>query len=114
MYRATEVSRVSRGNLKSGYSVSLSADGKTVAIGAWLNDDRTGHVRVYELDGDSVWSQIGADIDGEAANDFSGNSVSLSADGTTVAIGAPSHDDRTGHVRVYKLDGDSAKSPSNS
>ncbi|MGA1642175.1 MAG: hypothetical protein ACO4AB_05225, partial [Ilumatobacteraceae bacterium] len=32
--------------------------------------------------------QIGADIDGEAANDLSGWSVSLSADGTTVAIGA--------------------------
>ena len=32
--------------------------------------------------------QQGADIDGEAANDHSGNSVSLSSDGTTVAIGA--------------------------
>jgi hypothetical protein len=33
------------------------------------------------------WIQIGQDIDGEAAYDYSGYSVSLSADGNTVAIG---------------------------
>ena len=33
-------------------------------------------------------TQIGSDIDGEAAGDQSGRSVSLSADGSTVAIGA--------------------------
>ena len=32
---------------------------------------------------------FGQNIDGEAANDRSGRSVSLSADGTKVAIGAP-------------------------
>ena len=34
------------------------------------------------------WMQLGQDIDGEAAGDQSGYSVSLSSDGTTVAIGA--------------------------
>ena len=34
------------------------------------------------------WSQLGTDIDGEAAGDYSGRSVSLSSDGTKVAIGA--------------------------
>ena len=34
-------------------------------------------------------TQLGSDIDGEAANDQSGYSVSLSSDGTRVAIGAP-------------------------
>ncbi len=36
----------------SGYSVSLSNDGNTVAIGAMANDDNgdgSGHVRVYEF-----------------------------------------------------------------
>jgi len=33
------------------------------------------------------WTQIGSDIDGEAASDNSGQSVSLSSDGSTVAIG---------------------------
>ena len=35
-----------------------------------------------------VYTLRGADIDGEAADDHSGQSVSLSSDGTTVAIGA--------------------------
>ena len=34
-------------------------------------------------------TQLGSDIEGEAANDQSGDSVSLSSDGTRVAIGAP-------------------------
>ena len=44
-------------------------------------------MRVYHYDG-SAWVQVGADIDGEAEGDISGWSVSLSADGNTVAIGA--------------------------
>jgi len=50
--------------------------------------------------------QIGADIDGEADFDYSGWSVSLSADGTTVAIGATDNDGNggdSGHVRIFSL-----------
>jgi len=91
----------------SGWSVSLSSDGTTVAIGAILNDGNgiAGHVRIYEYSAGS-WTQLGADIDGEAAYDESGTSVSLSSDGTTVAIGAPFNEgngaDSTGHVRIYE------------
>jgi hypothetical protein len=103
---------------QSGYSVSLSANGSTVAIGARDNDVSgakidAGHVRVYKFIGDA-WVKQGQDIDGEDAGDFSGHSVSLSADGSTVAIGAPYNtanfstnngliDNRCGHVRVYKF-----------
>uniref|UniRef100_A0A6C0KEA6 Fibronectin type-III domain-containing protein n=1 Tax=viral metagenome TaxID=1070528 RepID=A0A6C0KEA6_9ZZZZ len=91
----------------SAWSVSLSSDGTIVAIGAIKNDGGgtdSGHVRVYEYSGGS-WSQLGADIDGEAANDYSGWSVALSSDGTIVAIGAPYNDgggSNSGHVRVYQ------------
>ena len=63
----------------SGYSVSLDSDGDRVAIGAYKNDGNgsdAGHVRIYSWDGSS-WSQLGSDIDGEAAGDNSGVSVSL-------------------------------------
>eukprot|EP00559_Dactyliosolen_fragilissimus_P008116 CAMPEP_0184872158 /NCGR_PEP_ID=MMETSP0580-20130426/41127_1 /TAXON_ID=1118495 /ORGANISM="Dactyliosolen fragilissimus" /LENGTH=499 /DNA_ID=CAMNT_0027374909 /DNA_START=178 /DNA_END=1677 /DNA_ORIENTATION=- len=92
----------------SGYSVSISANGLTVAIGARGNDDNgnnSGHVRVYKYESND-WSQLGDDIDGEAAEDESGSSVSLSADGLTLAIGAPRNDgngNTSGHVRVYSL-----------
>ncbi len=91
----------------SGLSVSLSSDGSTVAIGAPFNDGNgfdAGHVRIYKnISG--TWTQQGSDIDGEAVGDFSGQSVSLSSDGSTVAIGAPSNDGNgtdAGHVRIYK------------
>ena len=93
---------------RSGNSVSLSADGLTVAIGASQNDGNgvnSGHTRVFKLVSGS-WVQQGNDIDGEAANDESGVSVSISDDGLTVAIGADKNGDNgywAGHVRVYKL-----------
>ena len=99
-------------NDRSGYSVSLNADGDKVAIGAYLNGGNgssSGHVRVYEYSGGS-WSQLGSDIDGEAADDFSGISVSINADGDRVAIGASANDGNgsaSGHVRVYEYSGGS-------
>ena len=108
---------------QSGWSLALSADGTTVAIGANQNTSNKGHVRVYKytpgkaavtnqdnsLFGPAGWTRLGADIDGEAESDQSGWSVSLSADGTVVAIGAVTNDgnngsisDNRGHVRVYK------------
>ena len=74
----------------SGWSVSLSSDGSRVAFGARGNDgngSNSGHVRIYNYNG-SAWVKVGADIDGEAADDYSGNSVSFSSDGSRVAIGA--------------------------
>ncbi len=91
-----------------GYSVSISADGTTVAAGAIVNDaggEDRGHVRVYKIV-NGIWMQQGTDIDGVADGDFFGHSVSLSADGTTVAIGAPNNDsggNNRGQVRVYKI-----------
>ena len=99
-----------------GGSVSMSHNGNRVAIGAEENDGRTleegadrvynnvGHVRVYEYSGGS-WSQLGADIDGEAAGDLFGISVSLDSDGDRVAIGAEENDgggSNAGHARVYE------------
>ena len=50
--------------------------------------------------------QLGSDIDGEAANDYSGHSVSINSDGSHVAIGAYYNDGNgtnSGHV-VLSLD----------
>ena len=50
------------------------------------------------------WIQVGDDINGVAAGDRSGFSVSLSSDGKFVAVGAPLNDDTgadAGHARVF-------------
>jgi hypothetical protein len=96
---------------QSGKSVSMNAVGDRVAIGAWLNngsESDSGHVRIYSWNGE-VWTQLGADIDGEAANNWSGESVSINAAGDMVAIGAFLNDgqfgfgSQSGHVRIYQL-----------
>jgi hypothetical protein len=96
---------------ESGSAVSLSADGHTIAIGAYLNDGtgvESGHARVYNWNGSS-WLQKGGDIDGEAAGDQSGVALSLSPDGNTLAIGAFKNIGFAGgwggHVRIYDWNG---------
>jgi len=87
----------------SGTSVSLSGDGTIIAIGAPLNDGTapgSGHTRVYKNVG-GTWARIGNDINGEAQQDASGTSVSLSNDGNTVVIGANFNGDG-GHARIYE------------
>ena len=63
---------------------------------------------LYIMTNGIIWTQVGLDIDGEAAFDNSGYSVSLSSDGTRVAIGANDNDGNgsdSGHVRIYDLSG---------
>jgi hypothetical protein len=90
----------------SGSAVSISHDGKIIAIGAYKNDENgieAGHVRVYEWNG-SVWNQLGLDLDGVAGDEF-GFSIDLSSDGSVLAVGAPSHDTYSGRARVFAWDG---------
>jgi hypothetical protein len=98
-----------------GSAISLSSDGGRLAIGSDKNDGvgtNAGHVRVFEYEHASdLWVQMGSDIEGEAAVDLSGRSVSLSDDGRRVAIGADLNDRggakvNAGHVRVFEFDGD--------
>jgi len=94
----------------SGVSVALSSDGTRLAVGGWFNDGTgtdAGHVRVFDWSG-SAWTQVGGDIDGEAAGDRFGWSVALSSDGTRLAVGADLNDGGgtdAGHVRVFDLVG---------
>lgn len=96
-------------NDQSGFSVSLSGNGLLLAIGAPANTNAngtsSGHTRIYK-NNSGTWNQIGADIDGETANDSSGFSVSISSDGNYVSLGAPYNDGNgidTGQARVYNL-----------
>lgn len=93
---------------ESGKSLSMP-DANTVAIGAPRNGGGgvdAGQVRVYAWNG-AAWIQQGADIDGEAAGDYSGRAISMPDPGT-VAIGAPGNSGNgfsSGQVRVYAWNG---------
>lgn len=90
-----------------GWSVSLSADAKRLAIGspAWRND--VGRVRVYDWNG-YEWIQAGSSILGDQRVYFLGACTDLSDDGNTLVIGArQSNVDLPviGHIRIYHWDG---------
>ena len=92
-----------------GWSSDMSEDGLHLAVGSILNDGgytNAGSVRVYSRGSEEdAWVQKGVDIDGEAAQDYSGWSISLSSDGTRLVVGAVFNDDgstiNSGHVRIY-------------
>ena len=74
----------------SGRSVSISDDGKIIAIGAYGNDGNginSGHVRVFQYINDD-WRQLGNDIDGENPEDYSGRSIALSDEGSLLLSAA--------------------------
>jgi len=106
----TDIDGEAAGDQSGRSGVSLSSNGSRLAIGAVYNSgngENSGHVRVYQWS-DMDWVQLGTDIDGEAAGDYSGGSVSLSSSGNRLAIGASSNDDNgedSGHVRVFQWSG---------
>ncbi len=90
-------------NDQFGWSVSLNNDGTLISIGA-RKPSGTGYARIYK-NISSVWTQIGSDIVGESSGDECGAAVSLSGDGSIVAVGAPLNpggNPQAGHVRVFQ------------
>jgi len=87
-----------------GAAVSISGNGMKVAVGAPLYGATTnGRVRVFTYSPTNLqWIQIGFSLDGGVFDNF-GWDVSLSQDGTTLAIGAPKNVNG-GYTRMYKWD----------
>jgi hypothetical protein len=98
---------------QSGSKISLSADGYTVAIGSESanglgGEASRGYAVVYKYNG-TTWSMVGSYIEGQAAQDQFGYSISLSADGTILSVGAPYNNSNVGYVKVYKVQTPSSK-----
>ena len=95
-----------------GYSVDLSADGASVAVGGpfrWTVDEslqHVGYVEVYDWTGEA-WILRGEGIYGSEEHNMNlGFDVALSSDGETLVTGAPSfgpgwQENPKGLVRVY-------------
>ncbi|MEP4534175.1 MAG: Ig-like domain-containing protein [Cyclobacteriaceae bacterium] len=96
-----------------GSSLSLSDDGNTIAIGAAFKDLTSsfapnGRVQIYEWNG-NAWTQKGSNLDGIDDFENFGEAISLSGNGTRLAVGIPGQDTNgatsggeTGAVRVYE------------
>jgi hypothetical protein len=85
-----------------GRATSTSDDGKSFIVGAPL--DSFGSAYIYKWNG-ATWVETKlTPSDGVAGNNF-GTSVAMSADGLTVAVGAPGPETAPGAVYVYKYSG---------
>ncbi|KAL7462609.1 hypothetical protein ACHAXS_002991 [Conticribra weissflogii] len=85
-----------------GQSISLSGDGKRIAVSEPGYDGRTGRVIVYQ-DKDSIWQPLGKDLTGSDNGDLFGFSVSISGDGNHLAIGSPSRQNGNGRIQIFEL-----------
>jgi len=91
-----------------GASVAMSDDGSLLVVGCPQRElGKTGHVKTYSYDTATGWQQGNVVINGSVKNEKFGTSVAISADGDTVAIGAPFSDydgrrDEVGKVYLFK------------
>ncbi len=91
-------------DVEQGISVGISADGSTIALGGPQDAAGTGAVWFFIRSGSS-WTQQGA-LAGTGPYPKLGSSISLSADGNTVAVGAAGAGNGTGgsgqgHVEIF-------------
>ncbi|KAL7473084.1 hypothetical protein ACHAXS_013487 [Conticribra weissflogii] len=93
-----------------GFSVSMTMDGKRVAVGCLGSDkngDNSGQAQIFdENEASGTWVLV-AEFLGEMEGSLFGTSVSLSQDGSSLAVGAPYYNQadeltRSGRVYVYK------------
>jgi len=82
-----------------GQLVSLSSDGAVLAVSEpkfnGRAGDRSGNVRVF-VGGQSGYSPLGQELEGEGATDHFGVGLAVSGDGRRLAIGSPYHDNSNG------------------
>jgi hypothetical protein len=96
-------------NDQFGSKLGIGNNGNIIAVSARLSSKNgkqyAGQVKVFKMN-QGLWLQLGNDIFGTNAEDLSGSALSLSADGTIVAIGSPSYSGNgkyCGQVRVFQL-----------
>mmetsp|Transcript_1049 Transcript_1049/g.1872 ORF Transcript_1049/g.1872 Transcript_1049/m.1872 type:complete len:644 (+) Transcript_1049:2543-4474(+) len=93
------------GFVNEGVYVSLSNDGKVIAISnprSNVDGANYGQVKVYIQSPDSSsWIQLGSTLYGYQTDHF-GASIDLSGDGFTIAVGADGFNNDQGCVQVYE------------
>ena len=89
-----------------GWSVAVQANGSAggalrVVAGGPAGNSEKGSAKAYDWTG-STWVQVGATLEGTDELGRFGDSVALSADGTTLAVGAAGTAFLPGKVRVFR------------
>jgi hypothetical protein len=88
-----------------GWSVAMSADGTTAAVGGPLNSSSAGATWVFVLSGTTWTQQAMLNGTGGAADAEQGISVALSGDGNTLLVGGSGNSGGTGATWVFTRSG---------
>ncbi|WP_452230009.1 DUF7619 domain-containing protein [Lacinutrix sp. MEBiC02404] len=106
-----DIVKLSNEGYYSPNAIALSSNGNRIVIGDATNSDNgsgTGQVVIYEYNGTN-WQQLGPVINGLATSitidERFGSSVTISADGNRIGVGAPGSGLAEGNVRVYEYNG---------
>jgi hypothetical protein len=92
------------GTARQGTSVALSADGNIAIVGGPFDNSDAGAAWIFARSGDGVWTQQGSKLFGGGAVGsvvLQGQSVALSADGTTAIVGGPYDNSQAGAAWVF-------------
>jgi WD40 repeat protein len=112
----TQVGATLTGTHEFGDAVDISSDGNTIAVSSpnVPGGAGPGSVRVYRLSGGS-WAEVGNVLFGVQNGENFGDAISLTANGSRIAISAPSNTEAAppgqtngiqfGAVRVFDLSG---------
>ena len=97
-----------------GHAAKISADGSTMVVGAYGDDDNggsSGSVYIYSWDGSNWSNEEKLTASDGAVNDYFGYAVDISEDGNTIIVGAYGDDDKgsnAGSSYIYKRDNSSS------
>ena len=83
---------------KNSYSINVNVSDGEASVNQALIVNISDVIEPYQ-------TQLGANLVGESNGDEFGYSVSLSSDGSFLAIGGPGNNNDTGHVRIFSWDG---------
>ena len=97
-------------DISFGRAIKLSSNGNTIVIGSpgsaiygtYPNlSSNIGQAYVYGFQGGTTWTQLGQAIQGISGGDEFGSSVSMSNNGTIIAVGSDNNSSNRGQVRVF-------------
>ena len=93
-------------NQLPNYSLSINEEGNIIAIGLPYVNNFKGLVRIFYINEDQTFTQIGNDLVGENESDQFGFDVKLNGNGMILAVSIPNFDNsismEKGKVKVYE------------